>query len=324
MQNNCCRWNPGLIVAALMVATACGSSPTAPERDPAQPPSGRVASLMVSAVTPPNGTANGATSVTIAGDGFQAGARVTFGDSTTPNITVIDGTRLTVVTPAHTPGPVDVIVTNLDGKSVRVAEAFTYLAPLGPPPVVTSISESVGSTGGGATIVLSGTGFMTGANVTFNGVIGHAGMLPTAFLYEGSLYVESPPHVPGLVDLVVTNPDGQSTRVANGYTYVLPETLDYNGEWEGGTGYDWLAPVRFTIRNNALVNLTCGSASVTFSAPLPVVSGGQFSIKTDNVVMSGRIITATSATGTINAAACPSDMWIAGQATGTYYVRKTQ
>src|SRR5262245_58297280 len=52
-------------------------------------------------------------------------------------------------------------------------------------PTVTEVSLSTGSTVGGAPVVISGTGFMTGAMVTFGGISAHLGTLKTAHLFEG-------------------------------------------------------------------------------------------------------------------------------------------
>ena len=68
--------------------------------------------------------AAGGTPVKITGTGFAVGATVTFGGTPTP-ATNITSTSIDVVTPAHTAGAVEVVVT-INGQSARQPNAFTY------------------------------------------------------------------------------------------------------------------------------------------------------------------------------------------------------
>ena len=135
-----------------------------------------------------------------------------------------------------------------------IVSALTGCAPIpvapspeAQPLTVTGLSLAVGSTFGGSTVVITGTGFHWGARVTFGGVSASFLGTETAFLSEGSLYVSTPPHAPGIVTVVVTNPGGQSVAVSNGYTYATPGFFDFEGDWDGATGPDWQTPVQFTI-----------------------------------------------------------------------------
>ena len=81
----------------------------------------------ITSVTPNSGSAT--TSVVIAGTNFAAGAVVNFGD-VAGTVSSVTDTSITVVVPANASatGPVDVQVTNADGKTVRLPQAFTYVA----------------------------------------------------------------------------------------------------------------------------------------------------------------------------------------------------
>jgi hypothetical protein len=274
--------------------------------------------MAVTTITPAIGAMTGGTPITIAGRGFESGATVMLGGITT-EATVSSDTRIVAETPAHAVGPVDLVVTNSDGRKARLDGGFTYVGiPPWPAPTVTAISETRGSIDGGAPIVISGTGFLPGAVVTFGGVPAYLGVLRTAFLFEGSLYLQTPPHSAGPVPVVVTNPDGQSATVPDGYTYIPPGTIDYNGEWDGGTGLDWQTPVRFTIRDNIVVSISCGNVVVPMPALLPTVSDGEFSVVNGGIViMTGRIVTDTFARGTINTGPCGQDQWVANKTNGT-------
>ncbi|MEO8348851.1 MAG: PQQ-dependent sugar dehydrogenase [Acidobacteriota bacterium] len=85
----------------------------------------------VTALEPGSGSARGGDVVVLTGSGFATGAVVTFGGVAATDVAVLDSiaTRLRVVAPAHAAGTVDVVVTNPDGRSVTVAEGFTF-APL--------------------------------------------------------------------------------------------------------------------------------------------------------------------------------------------------
>jgi len=283
-------------------------------------PDSPLTNLRLTAITPTSGTVAGATQVTLAGTGLNPGTTVSFDGIRAVVTPFPTGTKMVAVAPAHGPGPVDVVVTNANGDSSTLTAGFTYTfeAPNGAPPSVTAVSPATGSTSGGSPIVISGTGFRAGATVSLGGVNAHAGVLQTAWLFEGALYAQAPPHGAGTVTVVVTNPDGQSATLPGGYTYALPGSFDFNGEWEGGTGYDWLTPVRFTIRNDVLVAVSCGGVPIIPDSP-PTVVGGEFSIlKGNTVVMTGRIASASFATGRVSVGGCArtdlvadTDTWIA-------------
>jgi IPT/TIG domain len=173
---------------------------------------------------------------------------------------------------------------------------------------VAAISPNVGSTGGGVPVTISGTGFESGAVVRIGGLV------VRAFLFEGTLYLSTPPHEVGSVDVVVTNSPGAAAgTLAGGYTYVSPDSFDFNGDWDGGMGYDWQTPVRFTIRNNVLVSFSCGDAFdlVPFH-PTSVVQG-EFRVVEGRGALTGRIASANYAVGTVDIPPCtpqfPRDSW---------------
>jgi hypothetical protein len=83
---------------------------------------------MVTAVLPASGSTAGGTPVTITGANFTTGATVTFGSVAAANAVVASGTSMTATTPAHAAGVVSVTVTNPDGQSIALPNAFTYQA----------------------------------------------------------------------------------------------------------------------------------------------------------------------------------------------------
>ena len=186
-----------------------------------------------------------------------------------------------------------------------------------PTPSIAAISPTRGSTGGGTTLKITGSGFQPGAKATLDAE-------PGATIVENSttLWVTTPAHGSGPADVVVSNLNGQVTRLAGGFTYASPQSFDFNGTWEGlalahpegGANVRPLhsdMPLRFTVQNNQLTNFTCDSATLTFSPPLSVTSGEFSFAGGDGVAVSGRIVTDGGTRGTINTTACPATRWTA-------------
>ena len=110
------------------------------------------------------------------------------------------------------------------------------------------------------------------------------------------MYLSTPSHAPGTVDVVVSGRGGQSVTLTGAYTYVSPVTFDFNGDWVsyGQTDEDGL--VSFTIRDNLLLSVSCGpDVTLTFSPPRPVTNGEFSFVRDDGVGFSGRIVAVSSA-----------------------------
>jgi len=167
--------------------------------------------------TPSSGPISGGTSVVLQGSGIAAGAGVRFGGSPAAVVASRD-TSVTVTTPAHAAGRVDVVVSNPDGRTATLAGGFGYVAPRPPvPPAVTRLAPTSGPAAGGTEVVLAGSGFAEGASVTFGGAPATVrASTPT------SLTVTTPAQIAGRADVVVSNPDGQKWMVAGGYEFTAP------------------------------------------------------------------------------------------------------
>ncbi|NOT31806.1 MAG: hypothetical protein HOP15_15280, partial [Planctomycetes bacterium] len=128
----------------------------------------------ITAVTPASARANAPGTVEITGAGFLADSAgtnfVTFGGVAVSALAVIDDARLTCAVPPGTPGTsVDVVVTNANGTGQRT-QGFRYHRL----PTLNALLPAAGSSLGGASVQLTGTGFQVdapGANqVLFDGV----------------------------------------------------------------------------------------------------------------------------------------------------------
>jgi hypothetical protein len=90
------------------------------------------------------------------------------------------------------------------------------------PPTVTLVAPVSGPVAVGTPVTITGTGFVSGAAVTFDG-------LPATGITVVSathITATTPAHAAGPVDVVVTNPDGQSSLpLVGGFTYVGPPSF---------------------------------------------------------------------------------------------------
>ncbi len=77
-------------------------------------------------VDPRSGTTVGGEVVTIKGHNLDADLDVTFGDLPASQIEVVDSETVTLVTPAHIAGTVDVVVINSDGQSSTQPDAYSF------------------------------------------------------------------------------------------------------------------------------------------------------------------------------------------------------
>jgi hypothetical protein len=181
----------------------------------------------LSSLTPSSGPTAGGTSVTITGTGFTAGSTVSFGGTPAPTVTVNSATSITVVTPPHAAGAVDVTVTTPGGTSAP--GAFTFIAA----PVISSLSPTSGPVAGGTVVTITGTGFTGATGVTFGGTQG------TSFSVDSDtqITVSTPGGAAGDVDVVVQSPNGDSA--ASTFMYVPAPTVSSltptTGPTAGGT-----------------------------------------------------------------------------------------
>ncbi len=167
---------------------------------------------ILTAVSPASGPSAGGTAVTLTGQNFVSGATVTFGGATANSVVVVSATQITANTSAHSQGSVNVVETNPDGQSATLASAFAFVAPA---PIVTSVSPKTGLTAGGTAVTVMGRNFMSGATVTFGAVAATSVVVASAT----QIKAVAPPGKPGGVNVVVTNPDGQSGTLGSGFIY---------------------------------------------------------------------------------------------------------
>ena len=201
----------GALLTTMALSCGGGSSPAGPSQNP--PPA---AAPTPAAVSPGRGATGGGLGITIMGNGFVAGASVSIGGVPATGVAVAGATSITATTPPHAAGTADVVVTNPDGQSGRLAGAFNYETPSSPPPAVTSASPSSGPAAGGTSVTITGSGFAAGATITF----GTTAAASVTVVSATTITATSPASNGNKVDIVVSNPDGQSARLTEGFAYV--------------------------------------------------------------------------------------------------------
>ncbi len=88
----------------------------------------------------------------------------------------------------------------------------------GSSPVSRRLSAASGSTTGGTRVTITGTNFQSGATVTFGGAAATAVQVTD----NATITATTTEHAAGTVDVIVTNPNGQSTTMQAAYTFVPP------------------------------------------------------------------------------------------------------
>ncbi|WP_406275660.1 IPT/TIG domain-containing protein [Nocardia sp. NBC_00881] len=196
----------------------------------------------ITSISPTSGPAN--TSVTITGTGFDPiVTTVKFGNVST-SFTVDSPTQITAIAPAYLSGTVLVTVTTSTGGTSN-GVPFNYVAV----PALNSISPNQGSTSGGTTVTLTGSG-LTGATA-----VNFGGTPATSFTVNSDTQITAvSPAGTGIVPVTVTGPGGTSGAVP--FIYVVIPTITSISPTAGppsggntvtitGTGFTGPLTVRF-------------------------------------------------------------------------------
>lgn len=175
---------------------------------------------IVTGISTTSGPLAGGGSMIITGHGFTGVTGVKFGSVSVPSaaITFNSDTQITVTIPAGAASTVDVTVTTPAGTSATSpADVFTYT---GTAPTVTGLSPAVGTSAGGTSVTIAGSGFLGVTGVKFG-----TASVPSAAIAVNSdaeIVTTSPPGT-GTVNVTVSNAIGTSAGEA--FTYVSPPTV---------------------------------------------------------------------------------------------------
>jgi hypothetical protein len=203
----------------------------------------------------------------------------------------------------------------LAGLIIGCGDSMSSPRPTSSTPVgltLLSVSPGSGPTVGGDAIRLFGSGFLSGANVTLDGVAAHVTRVTRTVIEARTLA-----HASGPVDVVVTNPDGQAGTLKAAYTFgefsvtggppVVAPGAELTVSWVSPDGRgcngggDWIALYRVgdpdqTGAANGHSDLwyehVCGAASGTWKLIAPAQLGeyefrfmvGDFSVARSNSI----------------------------------------
>jgi parallel beta-helix repeat protein len=163
------------------------------------------------------------TDLVVDGSGFRPGFTFAFGANRTATV-MLEYTNVVLRVPDVPPGQYPLNVLNAAGE-VKVVGPSVAVAATGTS--ISSISPACGSTEGGGTMVINGSGFETGAVVSFNDVLA-----VTKVIDGKTLNVTIPPGAVGAARIVIANPSGDSATLSGAFVYFSP--LDPNGGCSGG------------------------------------------------------------------------------------------
>jgi hypothetical protein len=148
------------------------------------------------------------------------------------------------------------------------ARVNTCIFPVGgtpAAPTVSTVSPASGTTAGGTVVTITGTGFQSGATVSFGGTNATA----VTFNSSSQLTATAPARAAGVVTVTVTNPGGQSGSKTSAYTFVAPTTTPAvtairpnSGSTAGGTT---VVLTGANFQSGATVTFGGTPAAVTFN-----------------------------------------------------------
>ena len=178
--------------------------------------------LRLSELTPSFGPQTGGSALVILGGGFKRSPRelkVFLGGVQALDVGINSDGRMTVTSPPHGEGRVDLEVRAVDGSVATLKEAFLYVQG----PKLSAITPAEGPVAGGSRVVIRGKGFAT------EGVLGvrfgRAEVKEIGARTAETLEVLVPPFIEGSADVVVTNPDGQSATLPLAFKYLAAPVI---------------------------------------------------------------------------------------------------
>ncbi len=220
--------------------------------------------ISVSSVVPTIASNLGGTIVRILGTEFGAGATASFDGTPALTNTLISSTELETMVPAGTLGPADVQVRNLNLATATLAGGITYVVP----PNVSKISPATGLLSGGTVVTILGTDFANGITVKF----GATDAASVTFVSGTELRVVAPAHALGTVNVIVTNPDGSTKTVTNGFRF--GQVLFQDG-FESGNFSAW----NFGTERVGCPAVAPGFTDFSINSSPTFVHSGQFSFQ---------------------------------------------
>jgi hypothetical protein len=188
----------------------------------------------ITSLNPSTGSTAGGTFVTITGTGFLGATGVSFGGTPAASFAILSDTTILATTPPLPAETVDVTVSAY-GLTSALNGSDRFVVTAVSAPAVTGLTGSPGTTAGGTTVTVTGTGF-TGASAVLFGSVAAAGFTVNS---DTSITAVSPPQGTGTVDVIVVTPTGTSAvSSSDHFTYNSGTAPTVTGlsQTGGGTG----------------------------------------------------------------------------------------
>jgi len=173
-------------------------------------------------ISPETGATAGETPIKITGLNFRAGATLKVGDNPALAVTINGESEIAALSPAGTVGKANLTITNADGRSHTLPDAYIYVNF---PPQILHVDPASADVAGGKTVTVTGKDFNAAATVTF----GDQPVTEPVIAAEGNTITVTAPkvEVAGGIVLTVVNPDGQLAEAT--FTYIVAFPWDING-----------------------------------------------------------------------------------------------
>ncbi|MBE2284561.1 MAG: IPT/TIG domain-containing protein [Prosthecobacter sp.] len=198
---------------------------------------------------------------------YLKASQVTAGDSFGFSVTVSMDT--VVVGANQEDGSASGINSPADELVYGAGAAYIFTG-LGPAPTIIGVTPAVGSAAGGTSLAITGTGFNGTTSVTIGGATASFSVIDGA-----NITATAPAHVPGLVDVTVTNLVGTSVG-SNLYTYANAPIVAFVNAAGGGTSGNTIV----TIYGGNFTNVTAVTFGGTAAASFAVASDTQITATT--------------------------------------------
>ena len=239
----------------------------------------------LTSISPPTGSANGGTTVTLRGNYFAGLTSVKFGTTPAIRFTMTGLTTITAVTAAHTAGTVPVTVTTYAG-TVTAGTDFTYAAT----PSIDSFTPISGSTSGGTLVTITGTDLTAVTGLTI-------GTQPAAsYTVTSSTRIEAvtEPNTAATAPVKVITPVGV-TVAPHDFTYVAPAPTVSSFTPASGSVHGGKAVI---ITGTGLMGATAVKFGATTAASFTVTSPAAVRAVTAAHQAAGVPVSVTTAGGT--------------------------
>jgi hypothetical protein len=174
----------------------------------------------ITGLAPAAGPSNGGTDVTLSGTGLSEGTRVLVDNIAVAGTFDLVTKTVRFKTPSHAIGNATVTATNVNDAATTATAPVPFVFTAGPAPTVVGVAPNGGPTDGGQVLMLSGSNFSSNMTVVVGGVTVAASSWQLAS--SSGILVTTPKHAAGVVDIMVTNGDGQAATLSGRYRYGAP------------------------------------------------------------------------------------------------------